>query len=307
MEQYYSIILDDYAKNARDQFNDYIKKYSALESEFKKKPRKTFWSLIFSLIGTLFWIAAFIAGAVYAKNFANSTLLLITMISVGTLLLCLLLDFKINWTYSREIDRYEILINMMRRLCEIANDSIEETNIKLMNFRDKGWDFPYKAWESSYLKHVEKLESEMSRIESRTNKFLKFIKFLKAFFFFASVATITATGCLALFPFVNVNLTEFYGNPIGSDVLLLINVIASFVTLIGEIFLAKLIWAKSKFDITNTTLLFLPTGPIAFLALIVITIILILLVMAIFVWIILPIAVLGIITFFLVASANRRN
>lgn len=271
-----SIMLDTYSNSANKQFGDMQSRLSEIENSFQTRMNgKTTGGLVGSLIGTIAWLAAFIACAVFARNMVDSTMLLIAMAIAGGLILFMLIDNIMDFSYYGKIASYKNSISQLQNRVSIGKNSIKSNHDAFMASRTKGWNYLLNA-APSIPEEATSVETTMTNMESLKKGF---ISGAKNFFFYATVVAITVVGCVALFPTGSSIITGITGESISSDTLMAFNVIGLIVTGVGEIILAKLVWSKTDCNVTNTTLFIVALGPIAFLALLLVATLLVMLVM----------------------------
>ena len=260
-----SIMLDTYSNNANKQFGDMQSRLSEIENSFQTRMNgKTTEGLVGSLIGTIAWLAAFIACAIFARDMVDSTMVLISMAIAGGLILFMLIDNIMDFSYYGKIASYKNSISQLQNRVSIGKNSIKSNHDAFMASRSKGWNYLLNA-APSIPEEATSVETTMTSMESLKKGF---ICRAKNFFFYATVIAITLVGCVALFPTGSSIITGITGESFSSDALMIFNVIALIVTGIGEVILAKLVWSKTDCNVTNTTLFIAVLGPVAFLALI---------------------------------------
>ena len=272
-----SIILDTYSNNANKQFDDMHSRLSEIENSFQTRMNgKTTGGLVGSLIGTIAWLAAFIVGAVFARNMVDGTLLLIAMAIAGGLILFMLIDNIMDFSYYGKIASYKNSISQLQNRVSIGKNSIQSNHDAFLASRAKGWNYLLSA-APSIPEEAASVEATMTSMESLKKGF---ISGAKNIFFYSTVIAVTVVGCIALFPISSGIINGFIeglssdtelitiSTISSSDTLMTINIIALIITSLGEIMLAKLVWSKTDCNVTNTTLLIAVLGPIVFLALI---------------------------------------
>ncbi len=274
-----SIMLDTYSNNANKQFCNMQSRLSEIENSFQTKmDGKTTIGLVGSLIGTIAWLAVYIVCAVLVRNIVDSTLLLIAVAIIGVLILFMLIDNIMDFSYYGKIASYKNSISRLQSRVRIGKDSIKSNHDEFMNSRARGWDFFLNAAQS-IPEEASSFETTMSNMEALKKGF---VNSAKNFFFYASVVAITVVGCVALFPSGSYIITSITHESFSSDTLMTFNVIALLVIGVGELVLAKLVWSKTDCNVTKETLLISVLGPIAFLGLITVATMLVMLV----VWIV---------------------
>lgn len=270
-----SILLDTYFNNANKQFGDMQSRLSEIENSFQTRMNgKTTGGLVGSLIGTVAWLAVFIACAVFARNTVDNTLLLIAMAIAGGLILFMLIDNIMDFSYYGKIASNKNSISQLQNRVSIGKNSIKSNHDAFMASRAKGWNYLLNA-APSIPEEATSVETTMTNMESLKKGF---ISGAKNFFFYATVVAITVVGCIALFPTGSSIITGISGESISSDTLMTLNVVALIVTGVIEIILAKLVWSKTDCNVNNITLFIVTLGPVAFLALIAVATLLVMLV-----------------------------
>lgn len=260
-----SITLDAYSNNANKQFGDMQSRLTEIENSFQTRMNgKTTGGLVGSLIGTIAWLAAFVACAFFVKDTVNSTLLLIALAIVGGLILFMIIDNIMDFSYYGKIASYKNSISQLQNRVTIGKNSIKSNHDAFMASRAKGWNYLLNA-APSIPAEATSVEATMASMESLKKGF---ISGAKNFFYYAAVIAITVVGCVALFPTGSSIITGITGESFDSDTLMTFNVIALLITGVGEVILAKLVWSKTDCNVTNTTLFIAALGPVAFLALI---------------------------------------
>ena len=271
-----SIILNTYSDNANKQFTEMQGRLSKIESSFQTRmDGKTTSGLVGSFIGTLTWLAAFIACALMVRKLVDGTLLTIALIAVLGLVAFMLIDNIMNFSYYGKIAAYRNSVSQLQNRVSVGKSSIKLNHDAFMGSKVKGWNYLLNA-APSIPEEATSIEATMTNVESLKKGF---INGAKNVFFYAAVEMITIAGCVALFPIGGKIITEISGESISSDTLMILNVIALILIGVGESILAKLVWSRTDCTVTNTSLFIMLPGPIAFLALIAIATLLVMLVM----------------------------
>ena len=273
-----SITLNTYSDNANKQFNEMQSRLSKIETSFQTRmDGKTTGGLVASFIGTLCWLATFIAFAIMVKNMVDGTILAITLIAVMGLMAFMLIDNIMNFSYYGKISGYRSSVSQLQNRVSIGKSSIKANHDAFLGSKVKGWNYLLNAG-SSIPEEATSIEATMTNMESLKTGF---INGAKNVFYYAAVVMITIAGCVALFPTGGEIMSGISGESITGDTLMTLNVIGLILVGIGEIILAKLVWSKTDCTVTNTTLFIMALGPVVFLALIAIATLLVMLVIVI--------------------------
>ncbi len=255
------IKLDQYSKDASIIFNkmqDNLCKYeNTLLSKMNGKIVDGFASFRSAL-----WFLLFFILAMWAWKSVNHNLIIITMIIVGMLILFMIIENNLEFSYSKKIIPYSNAIAQMKRIISTGKESMEANQDDFIASKEKGWDFPLNN------NDVEPLPEEIKNILTATEEIDPFKKNnniirLKNIFFFAAVVMITLVGCMAQFG-VGSNIVKklLETPPFIFD--LIINFGTSGLILIVAILLSKLVWSKTDCHVTNVTLWITLFGPAVF-------------------------------------------
>jgi hypothetical protein len=255
------IKLDQYSKDASIIFNkmqDNLCKYeNTLLSKMNGKIVDGFASFRSAL-----WFLLFFILAMWAWKSVNHNLIIITMIIVGMLILFMIIENNLEFSYSKKIIPYSNAIAQMKRIISTGKESMEANQDDFIASKEKGWDFPLNN------NDVEPLPEEIKNILTATEEIDPFKKNnniirLKNIFFFAAVVMITLVGCMAQFG-VGSNIVKklLETPPFIFD--LIINFGTSGLILIVAILLSKLVWSKTDCNVTNVTLWITLFGPAVF-------------------------------------------
>lgn len=273
-----SVILNTYSDNANKQFNEMQSRLSKIENSFQTRMNgKTMGGLIGAFIGTLCWLAAFIAGTIVIKPMVDGKLLLFSFIVVMGLILFMLIDNIINFSYYGKINNYKSSVSQLQNRVSIGKSSIKSNHDAFMGAKSKEWNFLLNAG-TSIPGEATSIEATMTNMESLRKGF---INGAKNVFYYAAVVMITIVGCMALFPKGSEIMCGISNESISESTLMTLNVIALILVGVGEIILAKIVWSKTDCAVTNITLFIMALGPIAYLALIAIATLLVMLVIGI--------------------------
>lgn len=261
-------LFDKYSENASMQFDDTSRSLRDLESSFHSKMNgKTVGGLFASFVGTVIWLAIFKFCGFYARNMINNVYLIIAAVVTFLLLFIMLLDNFIDLVYCEKITSYKNLIVELKNVVRHEKDSLHVNTGIFLNSRASGWNLELHV-APSVPSESRSIASTMSNIENIQKGFLFGAK---NFFFFSTVIVITIVGCIALFPTASeifAGTTSAAFDSISSDVLMLINIAAMIIAVIGVTIIAKFIWSKTDCNVTNLTLFVLLLGPILFIALV---------------------------------------
>ncbi len=284
-----SIELNAYSDNANKQFNEMNNRLSQIQSNFQMRMNgKTTSSLVGSFIGTLCWLATFIVCAVMLKNVVNGILLTISLIVVLGLMLFMLINTIVNFSYFGKISDYGSSVTQLQNRVSIGRNSIRSNHDAFLASKAKGWNYQLNAG-TSIPEEATSIETTMNNMESFK---IGFINDTMNFFYYSAVVMITIVGCVALFPTGGEIMTSISGESLSVDTITTLNAIALIIVGIGEVLLAKLVWSKTDCVVTNTTLFIMILGPVAFLTLITVATLLVMLVIGI---LSIVLAILGII------------
>lgn len=259
-----NIILDAYSDSANKQFDDLQERLSGIGNNFQSRMNgKTTSGLIGSLIGTLTWLAVFGLAVSLAWNYCEHMLLLIGSGAVVGLIIFVIIDRIMDFSYYGNISSYKNSISLLKNRVSIGKSSIKTNNDAFLNSKINGWRFLLKA-APSIPDEATSAETTMANMESLKKGF---INGAKNFFYFASVLAVAVTGAVALFP-VAEEIMNIGGHGPSGDIALVLNIIALVIAAIGTVILAKLIWSKTDCNVNNVTIFATVIGPVAFLVLI---------------------------------------
>lgn len=261
-----SIILNKYAKSANKQFSDMQGRLSGIESNFQSRiGGKTTIRLVCSLVGTIIWLVAFIACAVFLKDRVDKRMMLIVLIIALGLILFMFIDDIMDFSYYSKLLSYRASVAHLLNRVNLGKESIRSNYDAFMGSRTKGWDYTLNM-ASSIPDEASSLEARMVNLEALKKGF---ISSAKNFFFNVTVLAITIVGCITLFPNGSSIVQGISGKSFSSNTLLVFNIIALIIAVMCEMFFSDLVWGKTDCNVTNMTLLILPFGPIIFIALLV--------------------------------------
>ena len=291
-----SITLKRYADDAGKRFEEMQNRLSKIENSFQSRMNgKSMGGMIGSFIGTLLWVAAFIGGAILAREFVNNILLTVGLVVVMALMVFMFIDHFINFSYYGKISTYKNAISRLQSRVGVGRSSIKANHDAFVGAKAKGWEHMLEA-ASSIPGEATSIEGTMSGMESLKSGF---INGAKNVFYYAAIIAITVVGCVALFPASEGIIQGISDGAVSGDVANILNIIATVIVLIGEIILARLVWSKTDCSVNNVTLLIIPLGPVALLALVAIVALVVILVIAIvqIVLYVLGIVIVGVIAF----------
>ena len=259
------ILLNTYSESAEKQFNALDTRLSTMERSFQSRmDGKTTGGLVGSLIGTLFWLAAYIVGAFYVRNHIENIPFLSTVIVTMLLMAFMLLDNILNFSYYGRIDGYRNAISHLRDRIASGKKAMVEEQLAFKKAQAQGWQYSLKAKPS--------ISDEALSIEAATSRLVGlktgFLPNVKNFFFFVAVILITLAGCMALFPIGDQIMLGISGEELSNGTLEVLNIIALVLIEIAEIILAKMLWSRTDCSVNNVTLLITALGPLAYLALV---------------------------------------
>lgn len=272
-----NISLEPYARSARDKFKTTYDSLSQNEAKIRGKMNgKTTEGLAGSFIGSILWFIAFVVAAACSWSSVNPPLMLFAMTVVFALILFMMIDNRLDFSYAKNIVPYiDRILNLKKRVSE-GKELMEQQKDSFMAAKETGWDFPLQVSESIPAEAFNILNS-LNKIESLKKGSINTAK--NTFFFTASVV-VTLVGCIAQFSFGGDVITKIVGETFSSGLLLLFNCIALTLVLVGTVLLAKLAWSKTNCNVTNITLFATIVGPIVFIPLIAILTVLVLIIFA---------------------------
>lgn len=288
-----NIKLDNYSDKASDEFTKMLTRLSEIGDDINNRMNGiTLGNSIKSLIGSLFWIAFFVVFIIVVDEFVNAVFMVITMICAMLLMAFMLLDNILNISYYGNIHHYENALNVLKKRISNGFESLTSNYDAFMLSKDKMWNFPLSVGKSIPDEAINIVDS-LSKIESLKKGF---INGAKNFLYYVTIICFTVTTCVALFTASSSIMMGISGTDIDETTLIVLNIIAMILVVVGEILLAKFAWSKSECKVNNLTLFVLFAGPVAFLLLILIATLLVLLFIGIFsvmIYIILGTIVLG--------------
>lgn len=265
-----NISLQSYVDSASQKFDESESRLSQIEGSFQTRMNgKTTGGMIGAILGTVCWLVAFCVCFWYFRGYVDNRLSL-ACFGVGVaLIISLLIDEIIGFSYYGKISSYKDNITQLKNRVSIGRSSIKSNQDVFMKSCANGWNYPLSVG-PSIPEEAASIESTMNGMESLKSGF---ISGLKNILFFTFVIAITGVGSWALFgtagTIVSGITSGMGGEPLdtGSDTWTTLCLIGMVVAGFGEVLLAKLMWSHTDCSITNTTLWIVPLGPVLFLAL----------------------------------------
>lgn len=270
-----NISLQKYADTANQKFSETENRLSQISGSFETRMNgKSKAGIIGSMIATICWAVAVCVFFGYIRGYVDGTLSLVCLGIAFALLVTMLIDEIINFSYYGKISSYKDNINQLKNRVSLGRSSIKSNQDTFMKSRSNGWRHPLSAG-TSIPEEATSIESTINGMESLKGGF---INGLKNFLFFTFAIAITAIGSWALFGTAGEIMTGIYPDPIDYSTVNTLCTIGLLITVVGEIILAKLVWSKTDCSVTNTTLFIAAVGPLLFLALIAVATLLVMLV-----------------------------
>ena len=260
-----SITLDTYSDNANKQFDEMQARLSKTDGGFQNRMEgHTTSDLIGSFIGTLAWLAAFIVCAIMIRKMVSGVILAFAMITVLGLVIFMLIDNSMNFTYYGNIDNYRNSVTRLQNRVSVGKNSIKSNHSAFVGAKENGWNYLLNA-AYSIPEEAASIEATMANIETLKTGFINNAKIV---FYYAASVMITVAGCVALFPVGSKIITGISGETLSADIIRTLNTIALLLVVVAEVFLARFVWGKTDCTVTNLTLFAVAIGPIAYMALI---------------------------------------
>jgi len=257
-----SITFDIYANQANKQLGDMQSRLTEIENGLQTRMNgKTTSVLVGSFIGTVIWLGTFVACGVYIRDMVNNNLLNIAMIIACGLILFMIIDNIMDFSYYGKITSYKNSVTQLQSRVSVGKNAINSNYDAFMESRLKGWSCSLNA-APSIPEEALTIEETMTSMESLKKGF---ISSAKKYFFYATVVVITVVGCVALFSAGSSVAQAITDSSLSNDEVMRFNYIALIITVIGEVILARRFLSKTDDNVTNTTLFVVAIGPIAFL------------------------------------------
>ena len=209
------------------------------------------------VVGSLLWMAAFVIAALYAVEELSNPIF--ALVSAGASLIMMLLIFVEGLTKTRyygSISRTRDKLNKIRRRLEVGKSDLSADLDDLMESRSRGWDFSLMAGESVYAE-LEDVEQDLAAMTALKTGLLQK---LRPIFYYVACLGWTLVSCFLLESL----LVSILGGELSDSVINVIYVILTAVTLIAEIFIARLAWSSTDCTVTNVTVFAVLAGPILF-------------------------------------------
>ena len=265
-----NISLQNYVDSAGQKFAESENRLSQIEGSFQTRMNgKTTGGIIGAILGTVCWFVAFCGCFWYFRGYIDSRLSLACLGIGVALIISLLIDEIVGFSYYGKISSYKDNITQLKNRVSIGRSSIQSNQDAFMMSRDSGWNYPLSVG-PSIPEEAASIESTMNGMESLKGGF---INGLKNILFFAFAIAITGVGSWALIGTAGTivsGITSVMGGApldIGSDTWMTLCLIGMVVAGFVEVLLAKLMWSHTDCSITNITLWIVPLGPVLFLAL----------------------------------------
>lgn len=265
-----NISLQSYVDSASQKFDESESRLSQIEGSFQTRMNgKTTGGMIGAILGTVCWLVAFCVCFWCFRGYVDSRLSL-ACLGVGVaLIVSLLIDEIIGFSYYGKISSYKNNITQLKNRVSIGRSSIKSNQDVFMKSCANGWNYPLSVG-PSIPEEAASIESTINGMESLKSGF---INGLKNILFFTFAIAITGVGSLALFETAGTIVSSITsgmgGEPLdlGSDTWMTLCLIGMVIAEIGEVILAKLAWGNTECSVTNMTLWIVPLGPVLFLAL----------------------------------------
>lgn len=271
-----NISLQKYADSANQNFNEIESRLSQIEDSLQTRMNgNTTGRLVGAIVGTICWLVVFCVSFWYTKDYVDRTIGLICFGISLALVVSLIIDEIISFSYYGKISSYKNNITQLKNRVSVGRNSIESNKETLMNARADGWYYPLSIG-TSIPEESASIESTINSMESLKGGF---INGLKNFLFFTFAVAITAVGSYALFETAGGIMTGISGEEMADETIMLLCAIGVLLAIIGEIILSKMVWSHTNCSVTNTTLLITVVGPAIFLMLVTVATLLVVVVM----------------------------
>jgi len=225
---------------------------------------KTNSSLLGALAGVVAWLVVVLVGAYYVQMWVDYRFLLAAVIITGCLFVFMIIDIIMDFSYYGKIASYKNSVSQLQSRVRVGKNSIKSNHDAFMASQNTGWEFDITA-APSIPEEARSIEATVTSMESLKKGFTSGAKNVS---FFLTAIAVTVVGCMALFPYGESIVMSIVDESIEYNTLFYINVIALVVTCIIEFLFAKYLWSKTDCNVTSKTLLALPLGPVAYLALV---------------------------------------
>ena len=260
-----TIILNRYSDSANNQFNELKDRLEKTESSFQTRMGgKTTGGLAGSLVLTLAWSAVFVVAALEVRGSVNGTLLLVSCICAAALIVFMIIDIIMDYSYYGRIASYKNAVSQLRDRVTVGQSSIKANYNDFLRSRAKGWNYPLKA-ASSIPDEAAAIEASINSMESLKKGFVYKAKTVS---FFATVIAVSVVGSITLFPIGANIIMGITKQAVPDNTLRILNMIAMVLVCVGEIILAKFFWSFTNCNVTGVTPFAIALAPAAYLVLV---------------------------------------
>ena len=258
------IEVNAYAPQAKDQLDLLHRRLSETDASFSSRmDGKSTSGLAGSLAASFIWAGVFIAAAVFALNYVNRPYVLTALVIVLGLLLVMIVDNIMDFSYYGKISSYRNDTSRLSRRVEVGMQSVEANTADFLKARRRGWVYPLKA-ANSIPAEAAAIESTMASMETMKKGFLSGAKVA---FYYAAAVAVALVGSYALFPLGSRILSGLSGEHIYGGAIQIILGVDLVAAAAGAIFAARFLWGWTDCSVTNITLFALLAGPVVFLVL----------------------------------------
>lgn len=260
-----TIILNRYSDSANNQFNELKDRLEKTESSFQTRMNgKTTGGLAGSLVITLVWLAVFVFAALEVRGSVNGTLLLVSCICAAALIVFMIIDIIMDYSYYGKIASYKNAVSQLRDRVTVGQNAIKANYNDFLRSRAKGWNYSLKA-ASSIPDEAAAIEASINSMESLKKGFVYKAKTVS---FFATVIAVSVVGSITLFPIGANIIMGITKQAVPDNTLRILNMIAMVLVCVGEIILAKFFWSFTNCNVTGVTPFAIALAPAAYLVLV---------------------------------------
>ena len=260
-----TIILNRYSDSANNQFNELKDRLEKTESSFQTRMGgKTTGGLAGSLVLTLAWSAVFVVAALEVRGSVNGTLLLVSCICAAALIVFMIIDIIMDYSYYGRIASHKNAVSQLRDRVTVGQNAIKANYNDFLRSRAKGWNYSLKA-ASSIPDEAAAIEASINSMESLKKGFVYKAKTVS---FFATVIAVSVVGSITLFPIGANIIMGITKQAVPDNTLRILNMIAMVLVCVGEIILAKFFWSFTNCNVTGVTPFAIALAPAAYLVLV---------------------------------------
>jgi len=265
-------VIDDYVKDAVEHFEETKKSLAKIEEGFRSRMNhKTTTGLVVELLGTVLWIIVFAVCIYYANllsigAFKDDLFRVVPTAIVAGLLVFMIAENVMDLAYYGKIDSYKKAIVQLQNRIDIGKAALLTNKDGLLASSDKGWNYPLSI-APSITNEATSIVNTMNGVETLKKGF---IRGAKNVLYYLAIVAVAVASCNILYPFgANYFLSGsaywdvFYPD---NNLLLVLNMIATIIVSVVGLVLGRLVWSKTRRQVTWKTLLILAFLPVLYLA-----------------------------------------